>query len=281
MTQTVELVGDAYDGDDLQWRGTVHVAVSGDVLCGNPTVQRYTDSGRYRTQATTYPLGDGRYATCQSCSRAYLSRHGSNDETFTLLPEVERGDYLRVQFADGETVIGRVQYGNDDANNPSASRFINLILSDEPIERWAYGTASTLRLRKFEGDPAHVSNNSDGPSEFEDDRKVASIQRADPPADCPDRRTDAILNQLADAVAEFDLGEYGGVKANAKDRDVFHVSFLGDDDVDAVEQAVAAVPGAAVESVSLASEREHSSYSSVKVRFDNDVGVVEQAEVVG
>lgn len=212
----IGIAADAYDPNTpgALLRGTRHILEDGEPLCGNPTVAGRVKSGSYHSEATEYPLA--KRELCETCARAYLSKHGSQDETFALLPTLKKGDWVKVETVDGETITGQVRHTPDEDDYPA--RRIKLVVSGEPQERWVYGIEEKVKVRVREGEQPVISD---------DDRALTDVSPIDPPAGNADRRTDATLRELEEIAG--DVAET--VMACGRDVHTFRLNLSPETDV--------------------------------------------------
>ena len=251
----IEIAGKGFEhnGGVLFSGGAEHIVVDGEVACGNTHAQGHVESGRYLTEETEHPIGRAKHSVCGNCAASYLANHGSTDETFEAMGELERYDWVELETEDGEILTGRVRHLSTDY----PTRYVTLVLSGEPVERWAYGTEETVKARLTEGEELE---------EQDGERTFVRVERVEEPEDSPDKATAEIMEDLDEAVEDVDadFGEYGGVKATSPDPNVFNVSVKGEDVVAEVVTEVRKA-GFSVVKIEWAEDREHSSYSSVVV----------------
>jgi len=260
----VEIAGDGMElNGEAKIHGTVHIFVDGEPLCGNPHVAENYESGRYFAREEEFPLGT--HGLCEHCGRSFVNDGGSNDEQFAIAGELQEGDYVALETESGDELVGRVRHDDSDG---FPRRFLTLVLSDEPRERWAYGVEKSVKVKVRAGDGIVTEDGmmTGGGIEFE----VASFEPTEPENDI-DAQTDDVLDELSELVSGMELGEYGGAKTAGKEVEKFAVGIKGEERLNELKNLVNDARRFEVRDVTPASEREHSSYSTVVVetrRFD-------------
>lgn len=178
---------DIHRPEETTMIGTRHILDADDrPLCGNHVVAGHVANGKYAIEHTRYPLNS--YELCGNCAKSYLATHGSNDDVFAAIPTYSKGDWLKITTTDGDTITGRVYNASDASTHPT--RYVRLVVSDEPQQRWVYGIDDEIKIQVKEGHQPSV----DGTLLIED------LERMDPPADNIDARTAATIDELEDIV---------------------------------------------------------------------------------
>lgn len=196
--ETIELTGTAYGGVEEMcvWKQTPHIAINGSVLCGDSTVQEKHDTGVYEQNETRHPLAERE--VCDNCAAKYVNEHGSNDDVFNRVVNLEKGDWIRFSTnSDAETLTGRVYWAPDANDHPT--RTVKVVVSNEPRKRWhATRIDHELLLKKREGEQMEIT-----PPTLEDESSlpveshlVTDIQQIEPPKNNIDVQTRDVIAEL-------------------------------------------------------------------------------------
>lgn len=250
-TPTIEIVAAAYDAntEGASIHGTKHIRVNGKVLCGRRSIQEKADTGEFHVEETEYPLS---FQTCKNCISSYLSRYGSRDEAFEAAAKFEEGDWIEV-MTPHQIIRGRVRH--PVLSGASPQRSLTIVASDEPTERWLFGTSQRFKIRLKENEYEVA----------EESVASVSLKKMEPPAEHIDQQTAQICSDLESQLEDLNFGEYGGVKTTGRDLQKFAIQIknAGRAEVQKVRDALG--KEYTVESVTYPWDREHSDYAGLSI----------------
>lgn len=167
---------------------TQHIIVDGEPLCGNHHVSKAVENDRYAEQTTQYPLN---HNTCGTCGKIY-AKSGSNHEMFDHLLSFDTGEWVRVTTSEGVRT-GRVSHEAYAESFPT--RFLSVVVSDEPRARWLAQFQDEFKIRVREGGTAIIYN---------EDIDIVSIESIDPPEDNIDDCTQATIDDIGRIAPEVE-----------------------------------------------------------------------------
>lgn len=174
------------------FRGTKHIVVGAEPLCGNHHVTKGIRSAEseYGMERAPYPLS---HRVCERCAESYIATYGSNDALFAGIASFDDGQWVEITTTEG-VVTGRVRSAVDVSSYPT--RYLTVVIGSTPKERWLYRDVREAKIKVREGELVGRVDAEYESFVSEYGTEVVDVEATTPPANNIDQRTAATVSEL-------------------------------------------------------------------------------------